>query len=143
MVFSTCCLSIAQKPARCEKVGPYLFKISYFIIKPSGPGGLKEMGPKNVHMQYGVCPNKLQGDDQKVRQNQQNLRHLQTVISQVRNKLLTNFQRLESTTIHGHMVCVQKSDMGMTKNRRKSAKIRSYFKTAIPQARNKLSTFKG
>ena len=42
----------------------------------------------------------------------QNLGHLQTAISQARNKLLTNFQRLQSTTRHGHMVCVQKSDMG-------------------------------
>ena len=48
-------------------------------------------------------------------QNQQNLRQLQTAISQAGNKLLTNFQSLESTTKHGHMVCVQKSDMGMTK----------------------------
>ena len=61
-------------------------------------------------------------------QKYQNLRHLQTVISQGRNKLLTNFQRLESTTRHGHMGCVQKSDMGMTKNRRKSVKIRGNFK---------------
>ena len=34
-------------------------------------------------------------------QNQQNLRHIQTAISQAKNKLFTNFQRLESTTIHG------------------------------------------
>ena len=61
-------------------------------------------------------------------QKYQNLEHLQTAISQARNQLLTNFQRLESTTIHGHMVCVQKSDMGMTKNRRKSAKIWGNFK---------------
>ena len=53
----------------------------------------------------------------------QNLRQLQTSISQARNKLLTNFQRLESTTRHGHMGCVQKSDMGMTKKWGKSAKI--------------------
>ena len=57
-----------------------------------------------------------------------NLGQLQTAISHARNKLLTNFQRLESTTIHGHMVCVQKSDMGMTKNIRKSAKIWGNFK---------------
>ena len=39
----------------------------------------------------------------------------QTAISQARNKLLTNFQRLESTTMDGHMVCVQKSDNGRVK----------------------------
>ena len=53
----------------------------------------------------------------------QNLRHLQTAIYQARNKLLTNFQRLELTTIDGHMGCVQKSDMGMTKKWGNSAKI--------------------
>ena len=36
-------------------------------------------------------------------QNQQNLRHHQTAISQARNKLLINFERLGSTTRHGHM----------------------------------------
>ena len=56
-------------------------------------------------------------------QNQQNLGHFQTTMSQARNKLLTNFQRLESTTIHGHMVCVKKSDMGMTKKWGKINKI--------------------
>ena len=56
-------------------------------------------------------------------QKYQNLRHLQTAIFQARNKLLTNFQRLESTTRHGHMGCVQKSDMGMTKKWGKSTKI--------------------
>ena len=45
----------------------------------------------------------------------QNLGHLQTAISQARNKLLTNFQRLESTTIHVHMMYDQKSDMGRVK----------------------------
>ena len=49
-------------------------------------------------------------------QKYQNLGHLQTAISHARNKLLTNFQRQQSTTRHGHMVYVQKSDMGMTKN---------------------------
>ena len=44
-----------------------------------------------------------------MRQKYQHLRHLQTAISQVTNKLLTNFQRLESTTIHGHLMCVQTS----------------------------------
>ena len=58
-----------------------------------------------------------------MRQNQQNLGHLQTSISQGRNKVFTNFQRLESTTRHGHMGCVQKSDMGMTKKWGKSTKI--------------------
>jgi len=65
---------------------------------------------------YGVCSNKWHGNDKKMRQKCQNLGHLQTAISQARNKLLTNFQRLQSTTRHGHMVCVQKSDMGMPKN---------------------------
>ena len=63
-----------------------------------------------------------------MRKKYQNLGHLQTAISQVRNKLLTNFQRLESTTIHGHMVCVQKSDKERVKKWGKSTKIRSYFK---------------
>ena len=75
-----------------------------------------------------MCQNKQQEEGQKVRQKYQNLGHLQTAIYQARNKLLTNFQRLESTTRHGHMVCVQKSDMGMTKKRGKSTKIRSTFK---------------
>ena len=44
----------------------------------------------------------------------QNLGHLHTTISQARNKLLTNFQRLQSTTVHGHMVCVKKSDKLLT-----------------------------
>ena len=60
---------------------------------------------------------------QKMGQNQQNLRQLETAISEARNKLLTNFQRPVSTTIHGHMVCVKKSDMGMTKKWGKSVKI--------------------
>ena len=58
----------------------------------------------------------------------QNLRHHQTAISHARNKLLTKFQRLESTTMHGHMMCVQKSDMGMTKKWGKSTKIWGTFK---------------
>ena len=37
----------------------------------------------------------------------QNLRQLQIVISQARNKLLTNFQRLQSTAIHVLMMCVK------------------------------------
>ena len=69
---------------------------------------LKRNGTKKCA--YGVCPNKWQGDDKKVRQKYQNLGHLQTAISQARNKLLTNFQRLESTTIHGHMRCVKISN---------------------------------
>ena len=48
-------------------------------------------------------------------QNQQNLRQIQTVISQARNKLFTNFQRLEPSTIHGHMVWVEKRDKGRVK----------------------------
>ena len=72
---------------------------------------------------YGVRPKKRQGDDEKVRTKYQNQEQLQTAISQARNKLLTNFQRLESTTRHGHMGCVQKSDMGMTKKWGKSTKI--------------------
>ena len=47
-----------------------------------------------------VCVQKSEkGRVQKMGQNQQNLR--QTAISQAKNKLFTNFQRLESTTIHG------------------------------------------
>ena len=76
---------------------------------------------------------------QKMGQKYQNLRQLQTAISQARNKLLTYFQRLESTARHGnaklqylkletsfwqtfkglnrhwHIVCIQKSDIGMMK----------------------------
>ena len=63
-----------------------------------------------------MCPNKHQEEGQKVGQKCQNMRQLETAIYQAGNKLLTNFQRLQSTTRHGHMVCVQKSDMGMTKN---------------------------
>ena len=68
-----------------------------------------------------------------MRQKYPNKELLQTPISQARNKLLTNFQRLESTTLHGHMVCVQKSDMGMTKkwgkinkNHKPSVEVRMY-----------------
>ena len=64
---------------------------------------------------YEVCSKKIDMERVKMGQKYQNLRQLQTAISQARNRLLTNFQRLESTTIHGHMVCVQKSDMVMTK----------------------------
>ena len=73
-----------------------------------------------------------------MRQKYQNLRLLQTAISQGRNKLLTNFQRLESTTIHGHMVCVQKSDMKMTKNGPKVPKFGTPFNCNI--LRNRLLT---
>ena len=45
----------------------------------------------------------------------QNMRQLETAIYQVRNKLLTNFQRLESTTIHGDMRCVKIGDKGRVK----------------------------
>ena len=55
-------------------------------------------------------------------QNQQNLRQLQTTISEARNNLLTNFQRLVLITIHVHMVCVQKSDKERVKNGAKSTK---------------------
>ena len=79
---------------------------------------LKRNGSKKCA--YEVCTNKWHGNDEKVRQKCQNVRHLQTAISQARNKLLTNFQRLTSTTMHEHMVCVQKSDMGMTKKWGKS-----------------------
>ena len=61
-------------------------------------------------------------------QKYQNLGHLQTAISQARNKLLTSFQRLESTTRHGHMVCVQKSDMERVKKCGKSTRILGNFK---------------
>ena len=61
-------------------------------------------------------------------QKYQNLGHLQTAISQASNKLLRNFQRLESTTIHGHMMCVQKSDMERVKKWGKSTKIWGTFK---------------
>ena len=61
-------------------------------------------------------------------QNQQNLGQLQNAISQARNELLINFQRLQSSTIHGHMVCVQKSDMVMTKKWGNINKIWGSFK---------------
>ena len=61
-------------------------------------------------------------------QNQQNLRQLQTTISEARNNLLTHFQRLVSTTIHVHMVCVQKSDKERVKKWGKINKIRGNFK---------------
>ena len=77
---------------------------------------------------YEVCPNKWHGDDKKIRQNQRNLGHLQTSISQGRKKLLTNFQRVEFTTRHRYMGCVKKSDMGMTKKWGKSTKIWGSFK---------------
>ena len=79
-------------------------------------------GKFDWNLAYGVCSKKWHGDDKKMGQKYQNLGHLQTAISQARNKLLTNFQRLQSTTRHGHMVCVQKSDMGMTKKWCKSNK---------------------
>ena len=94
--------------------------------------------------------------------------HLQTAISQARSKILTNFHRLKSTTMlllllmltyffyhfvikrlqsttkHGHMVCVQKSDMGMTKKRGKSTKIRSTFKLQYLKLETSFwHTFKG
>ena len=56
-------------------------------------------------------------------QNQQNPRQLETAISEARNKLLRNFQRLELSTIHVHMVCVQKSDKGRVKKWGKINKI--------------------
>ena len=79
-----------------------------------------------------------------MRQKYQNLRHLQSAISQARNMLLTNFQRLQSTTRHGHMVCVQKSDMGMTKKWGKSAKIWGTFKLQYLKLETSFGqTFKG
>ena len=51
------------------------------------------------------------------------LRRLKITISQTRNKLFTKFERLESTTIHGHMLCVQKTDNGMTNKWGKRDKI--------------------
>ena len=44
----------------------------------------------------------VQGEGKKMGQKYQNLRHLQTAVYQARNKHLTNFERLEPTTIHGH-----------------------------------------
>ena len=55
----------------------------------------------SIKCAYEVCSNKWQGDDKKMGQKYQNLRLLKTAISQARNKLLTNFQRLESTNLHG------------------------------------------
>ena len=57
-----------------------------------------------------MCQNKQQEEGQKVRQKCQNLGHLQTAISQARNKLLTNFQRLQSTTIHYTLIWVTLSE---------------------------------
>ena len=37
------------------------------------------------------------------------------LIKPARNKLLTKFKKLESTTLHGHMMCVKISDKAMTK----------------------------
>ena len=58
-----------------------------------------------------MCSKKCHGNDKKMGQKYQNLGHPQTAISQARNKILKNFQSLESTTRHGHIVCVQKSDI--------------------------------
>ena len=103
---------------------------------------LKRNGSKKCA--YGVCPNKWQGEGQKVRKKCQNLGHLQTAISQARKKLLTNFQRLESTTMDGHMVCVQKSDIERVKKWGKSAKIRGTFKQQyIKLEKSFWQTFKG
>ena len=82
-----------------------------------------------------MCQNKQQEEGQKVRQKYQNLGHLQTAIYQARNKLLTNFQRLESTTIHGHMRCVKISDKGRVKKWSKRAKIRFQDFEKISNAR--------
>ena len=72
------------------------------------------------------------------------LGHLQTAISQARNKLLSTFQRLQSTSRHGHMVCVQKCDMGMTKKWGKSAKIWGTFKLQYLKLETSFwQTFKG
>ena len=70
-----------------------------------------------------MCQNKQQGEGQKVGLKCQNLRQLETAIYEARNKLLTNFQRLESTTIHGDMRCVKISNKGRVKKCGKSAKI--------------------
>ena len=53
----------------------------------------------------------------------QNMRQLQTAIYQARNKLLTNFQRLESTTIGVHIRSVKISGKWKVKKWGKSAKI--------------------
>merc|ERR1711983_320586 len=75
---------------------------------------------------YEVCQNKQQEEGQKVRQKYQNMRHLQTAIYQARNKLLTNFQRLESSTIHGDMRCVKISNKERSK---RGAKVPKYEAT--------------
>ena len=91
-----------------------------------------------------MCSKKWHENDQKMRQKCQNLEHPQTSISQARNKLLTNFQRLESTTMDGHMVCVQKSDIERVKKWGKSAKIRGTFKLQYLKLETSFwQTFKG
>ena len=61
----------------------------------------------------------------------QNVRQLETAIYQARNKLLTNFQRLESTTIHGDMRCVKISNKGRVKNEPKVPKFGATLKCNI------------
>ena len=63
------------------------------------------------------------------------MRQLYTAIYQARNKILINFQRLESTTIHGHMRCVKISDKGRVKKWSKRAKIRFQDFEKISNAR--------
>ena len=58
----------------------------------------------------------------------QNLGQLETAIYQTGNKRLTNFQRLESTTIHVHITCVKISNKRRVKKWGKSAKIWGNFK---------------
>ena len=68
----------------------------------------------------------------------QNLGHLQAAISQARNMLLTNIQRLQSTARHGHM------DIGMRKRWGKSAKIWGTFKLQYLKLETSFGqTFKG
>ena len=72
---------------------------------------------------YEVCQNKQQGEGQKGGQKCQNMRQLETAIYQAKNKFLTNFQRLQFTTIHGYMSCVKISNKRRVKKWCKSAKM--------------------
>ena len=84
-----------------------------------------------------MCSKKWHGNDKKMGQKCQNLGHLQTPISQATNKILTNFQRLEATTIHGHMRCVKKVTWDWQKMGQKYQNL-GHLQTTISQARNKL-----
>ena len=68
---------------------------SITFIKWAEPLGLKRLSQKNVPMKCVQISNKGRV---KKGQKWHNWRQLQTATYQARNKLLTNFQRLESTT---------------------------------------------